>query len=210
MDGNTTQSPQPIEAPDDVAVSAILSEALNSDAEDAPTLGEIADKVADRGYGFVLVLLGLPTLIPILPPGASAVVGLLSSLIGLQMLVGLPEPWLPARVRRKHLSPKALATLKDKGVGILKRMERVSRRRWRSVLVPLGQKFVGLTLIAIGLVLFLPMPFMNTLPGIGITLIGIGILNRDGVIVVAGTMLCLVLASVVAFFGHHLVRLSLG
>lgn len=68
-------------------------------------------------------------------------------------------------------------------------------------------RLVALVLIAIGVVLFLPIPFMNSLPGIGILLIGVGLLNRDGVFVVTGTLLCIAMIVLLVFFGHLLVDL---
>lgn len=103
-------------------LSAVLRVALHSDA-DGVTVGEIADRTADRGYGLLLVLLALPTLIPVLPPGASALVGLLATLIGAQLLISLPRPWLPGRIRRRRLFPKSLPqTRKASGDGFGQRL----------------------------------------------------------------------------------------
>lgn len=192
--------------PEDVEtgrLSTVLRNVLATGA-DGVTVGEIADRVAGRGFGLLLALLGLPTLIPILPPGASAVVGLLCVLIGVQLLAGSPMPWLPSRIRRKRLSPQSLEMLANRGVDLFVRLETLSRPRLRFIMLPLPLRVVALVLVAIGIVLVLPIPFMNTVPGVGILLLGFGLLNRDGVFVIIGTLLCLALVILVAFFGHLL------
>src|SRR3989304_1740937 len=48
------------------------------------TIGEIVDRIDERGFGLLMLVLGLPMLIPILPPGASTLVGPLYSLLALR------------------------------------------------------------------------------------------------------------------------------
>jgi hypothetical protein len=45
---------------------------------------------------------------------------------------------------------------------------------------------VGVMVFLMGLVLLSPLPGLNTLPAVSVMLIGIGLLNRDAVFVLAG------------------------
>jgi hypothetical protein len=184
-------------------VSSLLRSALDINQDGFVTVGEVMDRVEERGFGLLLILLALPMLIP-MPPGTSGPVGILYALLGLQMTVGRAHPWLPHRVRVYKLSPRVLGTLQNRGVAFMERMERLSRPRWGFMENPISLRIIGLLVIFIGIVMFLPLPFMNSLPAIGIVLIGIGLLNRDGILLLAGAVFCLGIV-VFLMLGTHLI-----
>src|SRR5215471_18610219 len=95
-------------------LTRVLIEALKEDRE--VTIGDIVDQIADRGFGFLLIILALPTLIPILPPGSAALIGLVYMLLAFQILCGAQRPWLPRRVRSYRLSRQAIVKLRQIGV----------------------------------------------------------------------------------------------
>lgn len=201
-------SPDNADEPQVETLSSILSAALDTNQDSFVTVGEIADRVEERGFGLFLILLALPTMIPVLPPGASAVTGALYALLGMQMLMGMHEPWLPGRIRNYRLSPKALNLLQQRGVRFMQRVERMSRPRWLFAERKPFLRTVALIIIGIGIILFLPLPFMNTLPGLAMAVIGIGFINRDYLFVSTGSLTSLTLIGVVLFFGHLLVQLK--
>ena len=199
-------TPQVDEA-QDLKFSSVLRDALASKDDEDITVGQILDRVADRGFGVVLVLLSLPTMIPVLPPGASAVVGTLFAIIGVQMLAGARRPWMPQWVRRHRLSARTLLRLRTRGMRLVQRVERISHERWAFMRSAVAIRLLGLVIIAIGVLLFLPLPFMNTAPGIAMLVVGIGIANRDGVFVFIGALLSAALIFIAIRFGHVLVWL---
>lgn len=170
-------------------LSSALMAALAADCDGRVTVAAVLDRVADRGFGLVLVLLTLPMLIPVMPPGTGAATGFVCMLVGMQMLIGMSRPCIPRRVREHRLSSRVLAALRTRGVRLAKRLERFSRPRSIFIGNVLLLRTVALLIIAMGLILFLPLPFMNTLPAISMLLMGIGLLNRDGVLVFAGMLL---------------------
>src|SRR5207249_220058 len=107
-------------------LSAIIAEMLGSQVV---TVGEVADRVAQRGFGLMMSVLALPTMIPVLPPGSAAFIGLLYILLAVQMLIGMREPWLPARVRNYRLTSGTMQMLRERGIPLLRRMERLTRQR---------------------------------------------------------------------------------
>ncbi len=176
-----------------------LLEDLFADADGGRTVTvrEIAERVQERGFGLLLVLLALPTLIPVLPPGTSGVVGALYVLLAVQMLAGQERPWLPRRLLAYRLPPRTAEGLRTRGVQILRRMERFSRPRW----TPLGDvallRVCALFVLAMGVVLFLPLPFLNTLPGLAMLAMGVGLVNRDGILLLVGMGIALFVLSLV-------------
>jgi Uncharacterized ABC-type transport system, permease components, COG3932 len=190
-------------------LSEIFARTLDANADGVVVLGEVLDKAGDRGYGFLLILLAIPAFIPILPPGTSGVLGALMSIVALQMLVGLKQPWFPKRWRHKVLSPKVVQAIQTRGVAMLRQIERVShprgRRFTRNGLI---LRLSALVVIALALVLSSPMPFMNTLPALGVLLIGVGLANHDIYFLSAGWLIGTAVALIVALGIEALLQLA--
>jgi hypothetical protein len=200
--GTRTQSSEP-------CLSEIFARTLDANADGVVVLGEVLDKAGDRGYGFLLILLAIPAFIPILPPGTSGVLGALMSIVALQMLLGLKQPWFPKRWRNKVLSPKVVQAIQTRGVAMLRQIERVSHPRGRrftrnGVILRLS----ALVVIALALVLSSPMPFMNTLPALGVLLIGVGLANHDLYLLSAGWGIGVAVALIVVLGIEALLRLA--
>jgi hypothetical protein len=179
----------PLDAsPREVPLSAVLLEAL-ADADRAPVrLGDLLDRTADRGFGLLLLVLGLPMLIPFLPPGSSTIVGPIYAACAVQMLRGAPRPWMPRRFRDWVLSPAATRALRERGVPIVRLVERLSRPRGLWVSERVAMRVAGVMVLLMGVVLLSPLPLLNTLPALAVMLIGVGLLNRDAVFMVAGLL----------------------
>lgn len=165
-------------------ISEVLAELLAT--EEHITVGEIIDRIDERAFGLLMVILGLPMLIPVLPPGASTLIGPLYSLLALRLIIGMDRPWLPRFVRRKELSPQTLAALRRRGIPLIQRIERFSRRRFRILNNPVIVRVAAVNVFVMGLVLLSPAPLLNTLPALSVIFIGFGLLNDDGLFLMLG------------------------
>ncbi len=165
-------------------ISVVLDQLLAT--EKHITIGEIVDRIDERGFGLLMLVLGLPMLIPILPPGASTLVGPLYSLLALRLIIGMDRPWLPGFVRRKELSAKTLDALRRRGVPLVRRIERFSRPRFRVLNNPVIVRVAAVNVFLMGLILLSPAPFLNTLPALSVIFVGLGLLNDDGIFLLAG------------------------
>lgn len=164
----------------------------------AVTLGELVDVAREQGFGLLFAVLALPTLIPVLPPGTAAAIGLVFAILGLQRALGMDHPWLPARIRHIELGPRAAEWLRDKALPHLVKLERVSSQRRLSVLLTEPVlRGAALSVSLLGLLMFTPLPFFNTLPAVVVLTVGIGFLRRDGLFVLAGAAAGLVLTVVI-------------
>lgn len=202
MVGTQTHSSEP-------RLSELFARTLDANDDGVVVLGEVLDKAGDRGYGFLLILLAIPAFIPILPPGTSGVLGALMSVVALQMLFGLKQPWFPKRWRARVLSPKVVQAIQTRGVALLRKIERVSHPRGiRFTRSGLILRLSALVVIALALVLSSPMPFMNTLPALGVLLIGVGLANHDIYFLSAGWLIGLGVALIVVLGIEVLLRLA--
>ena len=161
------------------------------------TVGEIVDKAAEAGFGF---LIGTLTLIAIPFFGLSTPFGLAIALVGSQLALGRATPWLPQRARKRQLSMAML----DRVLSLLARRTRwiskSTRRRWELLLMP---RLVGLgvVLLGLGLALPLPIPGSNLVFLIPLFIYAVGLLERDGLFVALGHLLTTVDMVLLVVFG---------
>lgn len=161
------------------------------------TLGELVDLAREQGFGLLFAVLALPTLIPVLPPGTAAFVGLLFVGLGVQRALGLRHPWLPRRVRRWTLGEQAAEFLEARVLPRLERIERASQRRLTMALTEPVYRAAALSVAVLGVLMAAPLPFFNTLPALVVLVVGVGFLRRDGVFVLVGMGAAYALAAVV-------------
>lgn len=209
MDPERARDTIAAEPPRRLRMSELLLElgALEEEAEDASTrahtltVGELVDKAAEAGFGF---LIGILCLIAIPFFGLSTPFGLAIALIGVQMIGGKQHPWLPKRARRRELSIAML----DRVATMLSRRTRwlvkLTRRRHEVAVAPrlIG---LGITLLALGLALPLPIPGSNLVFLIPIFVYAIGLLERDGVWIWLGHVCLAIDVALMFVFGATIV-----
>ena len=96
-------------APLPPSTNQLIEHLAEGDPEEALSLGELLDEFRERSFGLFLLLVLLPTFIPI-PMGQGAFSGGLIALIGLQLLFRLEHPWLPGFIARYRIHRHSIAT----------------------------------------------------------------------------------------------------
>jgi hypothetical protein len=146
---------------------------------------------ARTGAGAFVLLMALPAL-PLPTGGATHVLEVVTMLLAVQLIAGRRKIWLPARWCRFEIATPARQKLFTVLLRRIRWLERFSRPHasWvfdhRAGLRVLGLLVLGLTVTA-----FLAPPFsgLDTLPSVGVVVIGVGMLLRDAVLVAAGTVI---------------------
>lgn len=170
-------------------LSVLIETVLNDAAMRPCSIGEIIERTGERGFGIIMLMLGLPMLIPLLPPGSSTIVGPVYALFAFQMLSGARQPWVPARLRDRCLSTAAVETLRRRGIPLIRAAERLSRPRGFWLGERLTLRIIGVVVLLMGIILLSPLPFLNTLPAMSVMLLGMALINRDAVFMLAGVVL---------------------
>jgi hypothetical protein len=163
------------------------------------TLREVMAVLHGRGYVLLVMLLALPFATPIPLPGLSTPFGLVIALIGLRLALG-QKPWLPARLLDTGLSPRFFKKVFAAAQKILRGFEYLLRPRllWLTGSAGLLQVHaIPIFFAAVMLLLPLPVPFSNILPAFSVLLFAAGLLERDGLFILAGYVIFLCAA---AFF----------
>lgn len=173
------------------------------------TLNEILTLGGERTFGFLFVLLALPSALPIPAPGYSIPFGIVMLLLALQLIVGRKKPWLPAGWLSKGFERTKVTGFITKGLPWLQRIEAVSRPRLSIICTsPVGRLVLGVAIALMSIAMMIPIPGTNTVPAIGIFVIGFGLLDDDGAISLAGLTICtlaVVLVGSIIFFGAEVV-----
>lgn len=155
------------------------------------TLREIIEVIQGRTYTLLLILICLPFCLPVPLPGLSTALGGIVALIGLRLSLRL-KPWLPAAILDKPLSTTTVARLLTASRKFVRGLEFFLKPRW-SFLVDwvLLHHLYGALICISGLLLLLPLPvpFSNLLPGLTVIFLAAALLERDGFFVVAGILM---------------------
>jgi hypothetical protein len=138
----------------------------------------------------------LPNIIPT-PPGTSALTGAPLVFLSAQLMLG-QSPWLPKIIADRSMTRGDFASIVSRISPWLARGERMLRPRLGFLIYPPAEYVIGLLCLVLSTVLILPVPLGNILPAIAICLFSFGILERDGLCVVLGTVMFVVSLTVVA------------
>lgn len=156
-------------------------------------LTDILTLAGERTFGFLLVLLSLPSALPIPAPGYSVPFGIVIFLLAVQLIAGRMRPWFPERLQRQSLSLQQVQGVLKAGLPWLRRVEAFSRPRMSYVCTSVpGRVIIGIAIALMGISMMIPLPLTNTLPAIGVLITGFSLIEDDGVLSLTGLTICLI------------------
>lgn len=176
-----TSRPEP---PRPARTSDILLELACAFPRDRVRLHDIGELLGSRSFGFLLLIFALPSMLPV--PGLSILTGIPLALVALQMMLGMPKPYLPRWLAERSIRCDDFRRVIERAAPWLRRLERVMRPRWLIVTGLWGERALGIVCFVLAVLLALPIPLGNLLPAISIALIALGLIERDGMLVTAG------------------------
>ena len=186
------------EIPQKERLTEALKRLLKAAGGEPLAIREMIEILHGRGMQMIIVLLCVPFLTPVAIPGISIPFGLAIIVIGLRIAFG-HKPWLPDFILNRHVSYSMLEKMVRFAIGIYGRVERVIRPRFLLFLDGRAMTMlIGLAIALGGLFLSLPIPppfpLTNTIPGFAIILLSLGIMERDGILILLGYVLTVVAA----------------
>ncbi|WP_353279838.1 exopolysaccharide biosynthesis protein [Wolbachia endosymbiont (group B) of Xanthorhoe designata] len=171
--------------------SDILKEVAdtNNNDNDKVTLFDIKTALHERGFGILMIIFSLPLSVPIpVPPGYTTILSIPLILFSLQLLFGFDSPWMPNWLERKSFQRSTLALVVEKTSPILKKIEKFMKPRMSFIFRGPGEKILAFMMLLCAIIIALPLPFTHFLPAIGITLISLGIMGKDGFLSTLGVL----------------------
>ncbi len=171
------------------SITGLFGDLLDAEYSTKITIGDIVNLMGARGYGVLILVLNLPNLIPLPLPGLSAIFGVPMALIGLQMFLGLKRPWVPKAILNKSFDRENLLHMFQKATPVLRRVERVLSPRLLFLSEGVMRNIIGAVLMVLAGVMALPIPLGNLILAIPIALIALGLIEKDGIAIMAGFIL---------------------
>lgn len=167
-----------------------VMDALASETEgrDRVRVSDAMDAFKERLFGPMLIVPGLVLLTPLGGvPLAPAAVGVLAALVAGQRVFGRDAPWVPGWLKRQGVRRELLVKAFEKARPWTRRIDKVIRHRlavlvdgpaeWCAALLA---AVLGASVPVVGIV-----PLAAILPGLGLVLIGLALVARDGVLMLA-------------------------
>lgn len=153
------------------------------------TVEDILEQIGRRAYGPLLLIIGLISISPAaLLPGSTSIFATITLLVALQLLFHRDRAWMPKFALRMKLSEEKLekfirftrpaTRLVDKI--IRPRLTFLTEQPWVTI-VALLVVFAALITYPLSLI-----PIAPLLPGLAISLFGLGLTARDGLLLAVG------------------------
>lgn len=191
--------------------STIIKQIIASSEEgEAISLGEFMKLLGDRAFCLAILVFSLPNSLPVPGiPGFSTITGIPITFIAFQMLVGRDTIWMPRKFAQKTFSQKSVAGMLAKALPALVWLEKFLRPRWIAVTNTYCERLLALLIIILSLIIALPIPGGNFLPGLAMSLLALGMLERDGIFVSAAVAFSIAgiffMIKVIALFFHAVI-----
>jgi len=177
-------------------LSAMLHALAQDECRDRIAVSDLLAALGDRAVAALLFVFAVPNVLPV-PPGTSAILGAPLVFLAAQLAFGR-RPWLPAVIARRTMTRSDFAALVSRIGPWLARAERLLRPRMVRWALPPMEYLVGLVCLLLAVVLVLPVPLGNMLPALAISLLALGVLERDGLWILAGLVAAVAAAVVVS------------
>lgn len=193
----------------DLAISQQLDQLAKDAPSDTVTLDWVMTRLHERAFGVFLLILALPCCIPFLY-GIPQVVALPLMFVSTQILLGRTSPWLPTKLGARTISKDGLQSLADRAGPWLRKTEGVSHPRIAALSRPPLDRLIGLALVVFSASILVPLPGTNSVPGVAVVIIAMGLLQRDGLLILLGMVTGTVWIGTLIFAGATLFGLLRG
>lgn len=203
----TSGAPHPPPGGTGLPLSLVLFHLAHDSTRTRVSVADLLQCLGDRAIGALMFIFAAPNILPV-PPGVSAILGAPLIFLAAQLMLGL-RPWLPSLVLKRSLTREDFATLTRRIVPWLVKAERLLRPRYGALARAPMEYLVGAVCLLLSLVLVLPIPLGNALPALAISLMALGVLERDGLWILAGLMASVVATTVVSGVVFALVKAAL-
>ena len=167
-------------------LSAILTAIAKGQDRERISIADLLHALEHRAIGALMFIFAVPNAIPV-PPGVSAVLGAPLIFLSFQLMIGR-RPWLPRIITDRSLSRVDFEKVVDLAAPWLAKAERLMRPRFEFLAKPPAEYLVGAVCLLLSIILFLPIPLGNMLPAIAICILALGLIERDGVWILIGTV----------------------
>lgn len=175
---------------------------------------EIADALGDRGLGVMLAIFAIPNVFPSTVPFGNVLTGIPVILLAIQLMLGFERLIIPGFIARRTIDAAWIKRASPGVVTLFGFVERLLRPRLAFMTTPRAERGVGVLCFVLSVLTTLPVPFGHQIPAFSIILIGLGLIEGDGLAILIGaglglaglaTLILLVIGLVHG--AHHLLHI---
>ncbi|UCM85098.1 MAG: exopolysaccharide biosynthesis protein [Rickettsia endosymbiont of Culicoides impunctatus] len=178
---------------DRAKVSSIFCKLGQKEKKGKIKISELLTDFHENGLLLTMLFFAIPIAIPLpYPPGFTTIVGIPLIVLSMQMLLGLRQVSLPSKINNYQISNDILINISNKIVPKIKLVEKYIRPRFSFATSIYCEQFIGLVSLICAIAISIPLPLTNAIPAFGITIMALGLLNRDGLTIFLGFMVSIV------------------
>ncbi len=199
---------------DATKISDILRKFGDKPQEGKTSLSEIVTEFHENGLLMSIIFFSLPIAVPIpYPPGFTTMMGIPIIILATQMIFGVKEVKLPEKIKNYSISNSTLRKISAKITPIAELIEKLIKPRFNFAQSTYCEQFVGFMSLIAAVPIILPFPWTNSIPAIGISIMSLGLLGRDGITIFIGCLVVgvgIIIASFAAISGFIFFKYLLG
>ncbi|MBK1834649.1 exopolysaccharide biosynthesis protein [Roseibacillus ishigakijimensis] len=165
-------------------------------------LGDLVESFEHRGFGPIFLVPALVALVPPLSgiPGVPALCGLVTVTIAVQMILGRSYPWLPERLRALSVSREKVEKMQQKGRPFAEWIDSLSAQRLTWLTHPVSVRLLAflIAFLALSMIPLELVPFGAAAPAGAIVLLSLGLMARDGLMILCGWLISFLVVWLIA------------
>lgn len=168
--------------------SELLHETINGLTGNSVEVGELMLQFQRRSFGGVLLILAILAMVP----GISIFAGMAMVVPAYQLLMGFPAPIFPKSIHKRKISVSALQRWGPSVILGVEKLEKLVRFRWPVLTNVSARRIMGCAVLVLAVIVSIPFPFSNFPPSVAIICFALGLLERDGLMVIFGSLIGLI------------------
>jgi hypothetical protein len=172
---------------DDLRLFSDVIEELGEGDEPKLKLEELVAAFGERGFGAMILILSMLALLP-WPPGGKAVFAVPIILMSLELAFQRSSIWLPRWALQTSISRSAYRAGVSRIMRTVRYVENLTQPRIPFLTGEIADTITGLVCVILALIMALPIPFGDALPGIALVFFALGMMQRDGVAILLGAL----------------------
>jgi len=180
-------------------LSQRLAQIIEEEGPERLTFSDLAARLHSRAWGGLLFIFGGINTLP-LPPGTNMFFAIPLVIVAAQMAFGRASPWFPTRIDRRGVTRAELERLIHKMTWLEARVERIFKPRLPRLTGPTAARLISFACFILSIAAAIPIPAVHVAPAGTIVLFALGLIYRDGLLVIAA-----VFAAVVALLLEALI-----
>lgn len=151
------------------------------------SLSNFIGEFGPESFLVLIFILISPNLVPFFSQfGIAEFTSGMVCLLALQLITGRELPWLPYKVASKEISCQKISVVSVKLFPLFYKLDLITKSRLTMLSDARLTRLYGFMIFVLAFLILLPLPFFNYAPAVVIMAMVLGLLNRDGFLLLIG------------------------